>query len=393
MARDRIGIMGGTFDPVHLAHLQLAKCACEQFHLESVIFLPAGDPPHKTDHRITPAYRRVEMLRLALRDYPQFQISEYEVDKNGLSYTSETLEYFTQMYPDIDFYFIVGADSLFSMDEWHNPDICLSYATFLAGNRLNRDESEIDRQIQHLEEKYGGNIEKISMPCLDISSTRIRDMLDRGEDVSSYLPPAVNTYIKSNRLYYTEPSENLTMEVKKRLPAGRFLHTLGVEECARPMARRYGVDEEKARTAALLHDVAKPLTLPEMIRVIEDGGETVSDEEKESEGVLHAKAGAVIARTDFGITDTEILDAIRYHTTGRPAMTELEKIIFIADFIEPGRNKAPNLDKIRKEANIDLNRTVCMIARDTLVYLREKGVHIDQRTVETYEFYHRITNI
>ena len=106
MADKRVGIMGGTFDPVHLAHLRLAKCAYEQYDLDKVVFLPAGDPPHKTDRLVTPAYRRLEMLKLCIRDYPQFQISEYEIEKQGYSYTAETLEYLTQIYPEKEFYFI-----------------------------------------------------------------------------------------------------------------------------------------------------------------------------------------------------------------------------------------------------------------------------------------------
>ena len=164
-------------------------------------------------------------------------------------------------------------------------------------------------------------------------------------------------------------------------------------ETAQNLASKYGADVDKARVAALLHDIAKPLSADEMIDVCEKGGEAVTEEELKNVKVLHAKAGAILARDEFHISDQEILDAIRYHTTGRPGMSLLEKIIFIADFIEPGRSKAPNLDRIRKEAGLDLNRCVCMIARDTLQYLRENGSHVDERTEETYEYYKSITNL
>jgi len=394
METDRkIGILGGTFDPVHLAHLRLAKCAYEQFGLERVVFLPAGDPPHKTDRQITPAYRRLEMLQLCLKDYPEFEISEYEIEKEGYSYTAETLEYFTQIYPETQFYFIVGADSLFSLESWYYPERCLARAVFLVGNRMEKSEEEIDRQILYLTGRYGGLIEKVDMPGMEISSSRIRELLSRGEDASSYLYPAVNEYIRKNQLYYKGPAENLTMAVKQHLPAGRFLHTLGVADTAQSLAKKYGADTERVKIAALLHDIAKPLTVDEILCVCRDGGDPVTDEELSSEKVLHARAGAILARDEFHITDREILDAIRYHTTGRPGMSLIEKIIFIADFIEPGRSKAPNLDRIRKEAGIDLNRAVCMIARDTLQYLRESGVHIDKRTEETYEYYRSVTNM
>ncbi len=393
MDDERVGIMGGTFDPVHLAHLRLAKCAYEQYGLKSVVFLPAGDPPHKTDHLVAPAYRRLEMLKLCLRDYPQFQISEYEIEKQGYSYTAETLEYFTQVYPEMKFYFIIGADSLFELDSWYAPERCLAKAVFLVGNRLGRSDEEIDRQICYLTGRYGGVIKKVNMPGMEISSSDIRDLLAKGQDASHYLHPAVNEYIRQNHLYHRGPVENLTMIVKKRLPAGRFLHTLGVVETAQNLASKYGADVDKARVAALLHDIAKPLSADEMIDVCEKGGEAVTEEELKNVKVLHAKAGAILARDEFHISDQEILDAIRYHTTGRPGMSLLEKIIFIADFIEPGRSKAPNLDRIRKEAGLDLNRCVCMIARDTLQYLRENGSHVDERTEETYEYYKSITNL
>ena len=393
MADKRVGIMGGTFDPVHLAHLRLAKCAYEQYDLDKVVFLPAGDPPHKTDRLVTPAYRRLEMLKLCIRDYPQFQISEYEIEKQGYSYTAETLEYLTQIYPEKEFYFIIGADSLFELDSWYAPERCLAKAVFLVGNRLGRDEEEIDRQIRYLTERYGGVIEKVDMPGMEISSSDIRELLGKGQDASHYLHPAVNEYIQQNHLYYQGPVENLTMTVKKRLPAGRFLHTLGVVETAQNLASKYGADVENAKVAALLHDIAKPLSVDELIDVCDKGGEPVTDDELAGIKVLHAKAGAIIARDEFHIENKEILDAIRYHTTGRPGMSLLEKIIFIADFIEPGRSKAPNLDRIRKEAGLDLNRCVCMIARDTLQYLRESGAHVDSRTEDTYEYYKSITNL
>jgi len=393
LVEKRVGILGGTFDPVHLAHLQLAKSAFEQFQLDTVIFLPAGDPPHKTNRQITPAYRRLEMLKLCLKDYPHFRISEYEIDKQGYSYTAETLEYFTQMNPEVQFYFIIGADSLFNLDTWYCPERCLSKAIFLVGNRQNRGEDEIDKQILYLTERYGGSIQTIDMPGMEISSSKVRDLLSNGKDASHHLSPAVNEYILKNHLYYKSPTENLTMEVKRRLPAGRFLHTLGVVEAALPLAAKFGCDIQKTKTAALLHDIAKPLTTAEMVDICQAGKDPVTPEELAREKVIHAKAGAILAHSQFGIDDPEILDAIRYHTTGRPGMTVLEKIIFISDFIEPGRTKAPNLDKIRRESMIDLNRCVCMIARDTLQYLQDTKAIIDQRTIDTYEYYKSITNM
>lgn len=393
MIERKIGIMGGTFDPIHLAHIQLAKCAYEQFHLDEVIFLPAGDPPHKKGKLVTPAYRRLEMVKLAIQDYPHFRVSEYEIEKKGYSYSAETLEYFTQMYPEDQFYFIIGADSLFQLPDWYAPERCLAKAIFLVGNRHSHTAEEIDRQIIAITDQFGGQIETIDMPDMTVSSSSVRDLIANQRDASMYLTPKVLDYIQSNHLYYQGLTDNLTMLVKNRLPGGRFLHTLGVVESARGLAVRYSADIEKAHIAALLHDVAKPMSVEVMTALCRDTDYPVTEDELESPKVIHAKAGAVVAERDFQVADPEILDAIRYHTTGRPGMTTLEKIIFVADFIEPGRNKAPNLDKIRKESMIDLNRCVFMIIRDTLEYLKDIGEHIDIRSVETYNYYKNITNM
>jgi nicotinate-nucleotide adenylyltransferase len=389
----KIGILGGSFDPIHLAHIQLAKAAYEQFKLDSVIFLPSGNHSHNPKKTIAPPYRRLEMIKLSIQDYPYFQVSEYELEKRGDSYTAETLDYFTQIYPEYQFYYIIGADTLFKMDSWYYPERCMKKAIFLVGNRMGHSLEEINQQISKITGAYGGQIELIEMKGMEISSTMIRDLLANEKDASPYLKPLVSEYIQENHLYHKGMTENLTMAVKRRMSAGRFLHTLGVVEVAQSLAVKYGVDVERAKIAALLHDVAKSLSVEESIEICNNTEDPITEEELLSPKVLHAKVGAVIAQKEFHIEDLEILNAIRYHTTGRPNMTTLEKIIFIADFIEPGRTKAPNLDKIRKESMIDLNRCVFMIIRDTLQYLKDCGSHIDERSEETYQYYKAITNM
>jgi nicotinate-nucleotide adenylyltransferase len=279
------------------------------------------------------------------------------------------------------------------MDSWYYPERCMKKAIFLVGNRMGHSLEEINQQISKITGAYGGQIELIEMKGMEISSTMIRDLLANEKDASPYLKPLVSEYIQENHLYHKGMTENLTMAVKRRMSAGRFLHTLGVVEVAQSLAVKYGVDVERAKIAALLHDVAKSLSVEESIEICNNTEDPITEEELLSPKVLHAKVGAVIAQKEFHIEDLEILNAIRYHTTGRPNMTTLEKIIFIADFIEPGRTKAPNLDKIRKESMIDLNRCVFMIIRDTLQYLKDCGSHIDERSEETYQYYKAITNM
>ena len=178
--------------------------------------------------------------------------------------------------------------------------------------------------------------------------------------------------------------DRIIKELKKTLSHERFMHTLGVMYTAECLAMRYDVDMEKARMAGLLHDCAKCLPKQEMQRLVVDRGLSMTEAEENNTGLLHSKAGRVLAEKRYGITDTEILDAITWHTTGRPAMTTLEKIIYIADFIEPGRNKARNLPEARRLAFRDLDACMENILVNTLSYLKKAGRAVDPMTQKTY---------
>ncbi len=178
-----------------------------------------------------------------------------------------------------------------------------------------------------------------------------------------------------------------TKKLEKELKYSRYLHTLGVAFTATSMAMVHGADIEKAETAGLLHDCAKCLGDKESIRLCEKEHIEVTQMERRNPSLLHAKAGVAVAREEYGITDEEILGAIRWHTTGKPGMTKLEKIIFIADYIEPGRCEAPGLPGIRRLAFQDLDACMLQILSDTLQYLKETGKEIDSATEETRAYY------
>ena len=184
----------------------------------------------------------------------------------------------------------------------------------------------------------------------------------------------------------------LTKAMEETLSGKRFQHTLGVAYTAAAMAMKYDVDVKKALIAGLLHDCAKCMSDEKLLKLSEKDNIEVTDVERRNPYLLHAKVGAMLARKEYDIEDDEILNAITYHTTGRPGMTDLEKIVFVADYIEPGRDKAPNLDKVRKLAFEDLDGTVRKILKDTLKYLEgEKGGdgEIDPMTAKTYEYYQK----
>ena len=182
----------------------------------------------------------------------------------------------------------------------------------------------------------------------------------------------------------------LIKTLEQELSYKRFIHTLSVAGTASSLAMCYGADLEKAETAGLLHDCAKCMDVRKMQKVCEKAGLTVSSFEADSGSLLHSKAGSVLATEKYGITDPDMINAIRYHTTGRPGMSLLEKIIFVADYIEPGRFTAKNLPLIRRLAFSDIDEALMKILYDTLVYLNSTGLVVDPMTQKTYDYYKQI---
>lgn len=189
----------------------------------------------------------------------------------------------------------------------------------------------------------------------------------------------------------SEKTVEIKRKVKKMLDHDRYQHTLGVAYTAVCLAMKYGEDLERAYLAGILHDCAKNIPDENRLKLCGQWGISCTKQEAKNPQLLHAKMGAYRAAHEFGISDEGILNAVTFHTTGRPDMTLLEKIVFVSDYIEPNRDRAKNLTEIRKTAFEDLDRAVCMIAYDTVEYLRDKGSEMDDRTAETYEFYHKLT--
>lgn len=182
---------------------------------------------------------------------------------------------------------------------------------------------------------------------------------------------------------------DLKKELKKEMDESRYEHTLGVMYTCASLAMRYGYDLDKAMLAGLMHDCAKCMPNAKKLKMAEKNRLEITDLERKNPFMLHAKLGALLAKKKYDIDDTEILDAIRWHTTGRPEMTLLDKIVYIADYIEPKRDKAPNLPKIRQMAFVDLDQALLKILEDTLGYLGDSPENVDSMTKMTYDYYAR----
>lgn len=201
----KIGIMGGTFNPIHNGHLMLGEYSYRSFGLDQVWFMPNGNPPHKAG--ISASYSadiRARMTELAIQEIPYFRLEDYEVRRQEPSYSYQTLEHFKEVYPEHSFYFIIGADSLFDINKWMKPERILKICTILAAFRGDKNNSEImNRQIELLKERYGADIDirLLISPLMDVSSHELREMVSEGKSISGLVPETVEQYIKEHGLY------------------------------------------------------------------------------------------------------------------------------------------------------------------------------------------------
>ena len=199
----KIGMMGGTFDPIHNGHLHLAQTALTQFDLDQIWFMPNGNPPHKKSETIkSTAEDRMKMTSLAIAPFPEFVLQPYEALRAEVSCSYQTMEHFSKIYPDDEFYFIIGADSLMAIETWVHPERIFPTCTILATYRNEvKTKEEMNRQIQYLSEKYHAKIRLLETPLMPVSSHELRASLQSGDSVSEYMPAAVCSYIKQHHLY------------------------------------------------------------------------------------------------------------------------------------------------------------------------------------------------
>lgn len=199
----KIGIMGGTFDPIHNAHLMLAEYAYRAYSLDEVWFMPNGNPPHKQNQKDrTDAAKRADMVRLAIAGNPVFRLEEYESGRREISYSYQTMEHFRSVYPEHHFYFIIGADSLFALKDWVHPERLLQTCTILAAcrDKMNRHD-QMEEKIRELNREYQADIRLLVTPVSATASQKLRQMCKNGQSIAAEVPKAVEEYIISHHLY------------------------------------------------------------------------------------------------------------------------------------------------------------------------------------------------
>ena len=383
---ERIGIYGGTFNPVHVGHFRGAQYAREALKLDRVLMIPDRIAPHKQlPEGSASAQQRLEMVRLGLPADCGVEASDISLQRDGPSYTYETVAQIRAMYPDAKLYLLLGDDMLPSFPEWREPEKILRDAALAVFCRGNREVQQAKQEI----EAMGGEVILLDNPITEISSTQLRRMLVF-RCASAFIPPEVEKFIYANGLYGTGvdysclPEEKLERVVVSLLKPSRVKHVLGCRETAVELARLYGVDETDAARAALLHDVTKALDGPLQLTLCHAYGTILDDFSTHNPKTLHALTGSMVAQRIFGENQT-VVDAICCHTTGKADMNLLEKIIYVADYMEPNRD-FPGVEKLRRLAYTDITQALEMGIEMTLAMLKEQGRDISPESRDALLF-------
>ena len=386
----RIGIYGGTFNPPHMGHIRAALTAVDTLGLDRLLVIPDRIAPHKQlpEDSASPE-QRLEMLQLALSGKEKIQVSDLELRREGKSFTYETLEQLRKDYPEDQLILLMGTDMFLSFHQWRNPERILAHAqlgVFYRGTP--GEKGRIEERKQQMEQQ-GHTVHLIENEVVDISSTQLRRMLVF-RCASPFLPEGVEDYIRSHGLYGTGrdyrnlPMEQLEPVVLSLLKESRRNHVLGCRDTAAEMAKRWGADVTDASRAGMLHDITKALDGPLQLTLCDEYGTMLDDFGKRYPKTLHALTGALVAERIFGETEA-VVAAIRSHTTGKGNMNVLEKIIYVADYMEPNRD-FPGVDRLRHLAFTDLDGALKLGLEMTLEHLKKQGAEVSRETLDALQY-------
>lgn len=382
----KIAIYGGSFNPPHLGHVEAARTVAAVLAPDRLLIVPASVPPHKALADGSPtAQQRLELCRLAFADIPGAEISEIELRREGKSYSYDTVRLLREENPDAQLTLVVGTDMLLSFEKWYQFRYLLENCALAVLAREEDDLDELRTAAAYLRESYDADVTVLPHEPIAISSETIRERLGMrgGED---YLSDAVYAEIIRRRYYGAKPSLPwLREKTLEHLDEHRVAHVAGCESEAVRLAMRWGEDPELAAETGILHDITKSLSFDEQLQLCEKYGIINDNSELEAPKLLHAKTGAALARDLFGVSDT-VYAAIRWHTTGKPDMSLFEKILYLADYIEPTRD-FEGIDELRELAFTDLDGAMVLGLGMTIDEIRRSGHEPYIDTLDAYAWY------
>ncbi len=387
----KVGIYGGTFDPPHLGHMEAACAAVGHLGLDRLLLIPSKLPPHKflpedtagTDHR----YAMVEIMADGVG--PKAQVRDLELHREGPSYTVDTVKTLRNEMPDAQFFLLMGTDMFLSFENWREAETIAKEAILVPFRRESTDSHELFAvQSERLQASLGAQITQLNLPKIHpISSTQLRHLLkapNTRAEGGALLWDSVYGYILRHGLYGTGGDlahlelDQLRAVSYSMIRAARIPHVQGTEETAAKLAERFGADSLMARRAAILHDCTKYWSTSEHLALCNTHSVSVGSLERKTEKMLHAISGALLAETVFHETP-EVCAAIACHTTGKANMTTLDKVLYVADYIEPNR-AFDGVEALRAAAFEDLDKAMLMGLETTMAELKEKNAPIHEHT-------------
>ena len=385
---ERIGIFGGTYNPPHLGHMQAAIYGKTALCLDKLYLIPSHISPHKELPEGSPtALQRLEMVSLAAEN-TDLTVSDIELSRGGASYTVDTVRALRQQHSDATFYLMMGTDMFLTLDNWREADALLAMVipvVFYRGDKGERE--QIEEKRKYFENKGVSGI-VMENPVTEISSTQLRRMLVF-ECARPLMDEKVYKFIRDNGLYGTGRSyKNLPMEELEKVVCSlvkpnRVAHILGCRDTAVALAKKWGADETDAARAGLLHDITKALDGPLQLTLCDQYGMELDDFSRAYPKTLHAHTGAMVAGRIFGEKEA-IVSAIHSHTTGKAGMNILEKIIYVADYMEPNRS-FDGVEALRDAAYTDIDKAMIMGLEMTIDLLNKEGKVISKESREALQ--------
>lgn len=386
-------LFGGSFDPVHKGHYAILETALEYRNFDKIIIMPVGTPGHKAGCKVPFAIRKLMAEKAFSKLGADMEVSSFEGDSTEKSYSYITVDYLKSLYPDSNIYFVIGADSAINLKSWRKWEYLAQNVTFLVFARDYDDREEIARAVKEIR-VHSPHTAVLKSKVVPISSTQLRGMIAGGEDFSQWVDSDVEKIIRENSLYADDYYErNLAMArllVPLMLREKRAQHTFNVEKLAARLAEKYGLDVKKARLCALLHDIMKQADESVMLHraMQSDIIERIKDKPVP---VLHGFAAADYARREMGIDDSETLMAIKSHTCGRAGMSDMEKVIYLADMLSEERSY-PEKENLLNLAWTNLDIAMEQALTDSINWLKEKNGVIDSDSYAALEYFTQLNH-
>jgi len=311
-------------------------------------------------------------------------VSNIEVTNPEPSYTIETVNVINQIYPESELYLLMGTDMYLTLETWKDAKALLDIVTPTVFSRCKSDQQRIEEHSRLIKERFGVATKTVKNSVVPISSSGLREMLPKRCGVG-YIKDTNYSYIIKNRLYGAKPDWDWLRErAYSMLSPNRVQHVTACEASALDLAKRWSADPDDAREAAILHDITKKFGLELHLRVLEDHDVPLRKIQYAGEKLIHAKTGALLAKSVFGVSD-DVYDAISWHTTGRAGMSTLEKVIYIADYIEATRDFA-GVEELRRLAFEDLDAAMMKGLEMTIADVQARGIVPDSSTIEALKY-------